>query len=94
MQPNVQLNWLAIVACVVVSLAIGALWYGPLFGKRWLREMSFPEGTPQPSGAQMARSFALQIFGALLGAYVLSHFIAAWRPSSWNAGADASPAVK
>lgn len=30
-------NWLAVVVGMVVSMAIGALWYGPLFGNLWLR---------------------------------------------------------
>jgi hypothetical protein len=30
-------NWLAVVVGTVLSMAMGALWYGPLFGQRWLR---------------------------------------------------------
>jgi hypothetical protein len=32
-----DLNWLAILVGVVVSMVLGALWYGPLFGQAWLR---------------------------------------------------------
>jgi hypothetical protein len=32
-----SVNWLAVVAGMVVSMAMGALWYGPMFGKTWLR---------------------------------------------------------
>jgi len=31
------INWLAVVVGVVVSNALGFLWYGPLFGNAWLR---------------------------------------------------------
>lgn len=31
------LNWWAIIVGVVVSNVVGMLWYGPLFGKAWLR---------------------------------------------------------
>ena len=30
-------NWLAVVVGTVVSMALGALWYGPLFGSMWMR---------------------------------------------------------
>lgn len=30
-------NWLAVLAGTVLSMAMGALWYGPLFGNLWLR---------------------------------------------------------
>lgn len=30
-------NWLAVLAGTVLSMAVGALWYGPLFGNLWLR---------------------------------------------------------
>lgn len=29
-------NWLAVVVGTLVSMAMGALWYGPLFGNLWL----------------------------------------------------------
>jgi hypothetical protein len=29
-------NWLAVVVGMIVSMAMGALWYGPLFGNLWL----------------------------------------------------------
>ena len=32
-----SVNWLAVIVGTVVSMALGTLWYGPLFGKTWLR---------------------------------------------------------
>jgi len=31
------INWLAVIVGVVVSNALGFLWYGPLFGNAWMR---------------------------------------------------------
>ncbi len=31
-----EINYLAILVCGVLSMVIGAIWYGPLFGKKWL----------------------------------------------------------
>jgi hypothetical protein len=33
----VAVNWLAVVVGMVVSMVLGFLWYGPLFGNTWLR---------------------------------------------------------
>lgn len=37
------LNWLAIVVATLLTFVIGAIWYGPLFGKPWMKEMGFTE---------------------------------------------------
>lgn len=38
-----DLNYLAILVAAIVPLFVGALWYGPLFGKRWLALMETTE---------------------------------------------------
>ena len=32
-----QVNWIAIVIVAVFNMILGTLWYGPLFGKLWMR---------------------------------------------------------
>ena len=91
MQPTIQVNWPAILVAVVASFAIGSLWYGPLFGKTWAKAMGF--AGMEPSGGEIARAMGLNILGTFLMAYVLAHEVVVWRPSTWNAGADAAPAV-
>ena len=36
-----HVNWIAIVVCVVAAMALGFVWYGPLFGKLWLELMGW-----------------------------------------------------
>ena len=31
-----DLNYLAVAAAIVLNMALGALWYGPVFGKAWM----------------------------------------------------------
>ncbi len=38
-----DLNYLAILVAGIVPLIVGALWYGPIFGKRWLALMETTE---------------------------------------------------
>jgi hypothetical protein len=92
MQPNIHLNWLAIVVSIVANFALGSLWYGPLFGKAWMKEIGM-SADKKPTRAEIVRAMGLNIFGTLLMAYVLAWNVAGWRPSAWNAGEDGSPAA-
>ena len=38
-----NLNWLAVVVAALSTFMIGALWYGPIFGKAWMTEHGFTE---------------------------------------------------
>lgn len=31
-----QINWLAVLAASLVGFVVGAIWYGPVFGKTWM----------------------------------------------------------
>jgi hypothetical protein len=44
MQPDIHLNYLAILAAVVAYVAIGSMWYGPLFGKACRRTKADNKG--------------------------------------------------
>lgn len=91
MQPVIHLNWLAIVVSIIASFAIGAVWYGPLFGRAWARGLGFPDDM-KPSGSEIARAFTLNLLGIFLMAYVLAHNVLVWRPSTWSVGVDATAA--
>jgi hypothetical protein len=90
--PQIHLNWLAILVAVVASFLVGGAWYGALFRNAWRKEMGVAADV-KPSGAEMFKSLGLNILGTFLTAFVLAHEVQVWRPSSWNAGADAAPAV-
>jgi hypothetical protein len=92
MQPEIHLNHLAIAAGVLSNLVIGFLWYGPIFGKAWMKEVGMAPDHKPARGA-MARGMILMIVGSFLMAFVLSHDVAVWRPSTWKAGVDQSSAV-
>ena len=38
-----EMNWIAIVVVAIVPMIMGALWYGPLFGKQWQSSMGFSD---------------------------------------------------
>lgn len=35
---TMHVNWLAILVAALAGFAVGGIWYGPLFGKAWMRE--------------------------------------------------------
>jgi hypothetical protein len=37
------INWLAVLAASLVGFVIGGLWYGPLFGKTWMKIVGLTE---------------------------------------------------
>ena len=60
-----DINWLAILAAAASSLVIGFLWYGPLFGKAWMKESGMTE--EKIKGGNMALIFGLSfVFGCFL----------------------------
>jgi hypothetical protein len=50
------INWLAVVVAAVVFFGLGALWYGPLFGKMWAAAMGYntEDGSLKMEPSQMA----------------------------------------
>jgi hypothetical protein len=92
MHPEIAVNGWAVVVAVAACFALGSLWYGPLFGKAWAREVGFAEGWRPASGA-VVRAVLLNLVGTFLAAFVLHHFVAVWRPSTWGwqGGVDAAP---
>jgi hypothetical protein len=45
-----DISWLGVIVATIVYMILGALWYGPLFGKSWMRATGFemPDERPGP----------------------------------------------
>ncbi len=73
----VPVNYLAVLASAVFMMVLGGLWYGPLFGKKWIALMGFDQQKVADMQAQgmgaMWKSYALMALGALIMSYVLAH---------------------
>lgn len=74
---DLNISMSAIGIAVVASFVFGFLWYTPLFGKAWAKEMGL-DTSQKPSAALMIKNMVVMIFGNFLLAYVFSHNIAAW----------------
>ncbi len=73
----VNINYLAVLVSAVVSMVLGSLWYGPLFGKRWMALSGInPDMMNDPKAkAAMGKSYSIMFVGSLLMSYVLAHAI-------------------
>ena len=67
------MNYLAVVVAAVATMVVGFLWYGPLFGKLWLKGMKFSaEQIKNMKKAGMQKSMPGMVVSALLMSFVLA----------------------
>ena len=81
--PNIDINLLALLLSVVAGFFISYLWYTPLFGKVWSREMGFDSNEQPPTG-KLVKSLLLTVFSVFLVAFVMANNMAAWSPGPWG----------
>jgi hypothetical protein len=75
---EIKVNILAILVAVVVNFFLGFIWYTPLFGKTWGKEMGY-DTDMKPEKSLMLKGMSFMLIGNLLFAWVLAHNIAAWQ---------------
>lgn len=76
-----EVNYLAVLVCGVASMIVGFLWYGPLFGKAYMKTMGAETMSPEQKEAMkksMWGMYFVQFILALITAYVLAYHIANW----------------
>ena len=74
---QIHINYLSIVIAVIANFIFGFIWYTPLFGKRWGRELGM-DMTQKPKSSEMARGMIFMVIGSFFLAWVFAHNIAAW----------------
>ncbi|MFT5849732.1 MAG: hypothetical protein ACI9H6_000547 [Patiriisocius sp.] len=74
----IEANYLIILACTVFGVALGTLWYGPLFGKQWCK-LNGVDPNNKVEVARMKKGMApvmlLQFLLTLFQVYVLFFYI-------------------
>lgn len=70
------MNYLAIIVAAIINMALGFIWYGPLFGKQWIKLMGYTKESMEKAKKGMEKTYAMMFAGALVMAYVLSMLIA------------------
>src|SRR5258706_2358248 len=80
---NIHVNMLAIIIAVVANFVLGFIWYTPLFGRTWGKEMGF-NMDQKPPASELIKGMVFMIIGNFLTAWVFAHNMAAWNPVSWG----------
>lgn len=74
---ELKINMVAILIAVVVNFVLGFIWYTPLFGKVWGKEMGY-DPNEQAQKSAMIKGMLFMLIGNFLFAYVFAHNMAAW----------------
>jgi hypothetical protein len=70
----VPINYLAVLVAAVASIILGTLWFGPFFGKRWMKLMGISiEDARKGKQSDMLKSYVLMSLGSLVMAFVMAH---------------------
>ena len=78
------MNYLAIVVAGIAAWIIGAIWYGPIFGKKWQKEVGLSDETLK--GGNMPLIFGTSLILMIMMMYGMSFLIAAHEDISWTHG--------
>lgn len=98
----VHVNYLAVLSCAVLSMVIGGIWYGPLFGRTWSKLFGVdPDNLEEIKKMQKEAGpmYIVQFFLTLFQAYVLAWYISsipsisAFSNALWIWGAFIIPIV-
>lgn len=71
--PQVEVNYLAVLVAAIASMVLGGLWYGPLFGKKWMAYMGWAPDKAQEMKKGATKGYVFQFIGSLVMSYVLVH---------------------
>jgi len=98
----IEVNYITILLCAVFAMVLGAIWYGPLFGKKWM-EIVGATNMDMEARKEMQKDvwklYAINFLLVLFQVYVLAHFIKGWTEVSgienalWIWGAFIMPTI-
>ncbi len=72
------INVWAVLVCAVLSMVIGSIWFGPLFGKFWMRINGFTamdDARKKELMKEMIPTYIIQLVLSLVQAVILAYFI-------------------
>ena len=78
---EIEINYLAVICAGISAMVVGFLWYGPLFGKYWIKQMGWSADHMEKMKHKMKNEggmgmmYGKAFIAALVMAYVLAHFV-------------------
>jgi len=84
-----SVNLVAVLGAAVSSMVIGFLWYGPLFGKPWMKLVGMTKEKIEESKKGMPKVYAITFIGALVLAFFTGALVKMMGTSTVAGGAQA-----
>ncbi|EKD23769.1 MAG: hypothetical protein ACD_81C00185G0007 [uncultured bacterium] len=81
----ITINYWAVLVCAILSMVLGFIWYGPLFGKKWLEITGATKLDEIVRREMMKRAnklYVVQFILSLFQVWVLAYYIAGWTDAS------------
>ena len=79
------INYYAILVSAILAMVVGAIWYGPLFGKKWMEVVGI-NPSDMKARKKMQKSagklYVIQFLLTLFQVYVLAFYVAGWTDAS------------
>jgi hypothetical protein len=63
--------WVTIIA-MIASMVLGFIWYGPLFGKKWMELSGIKMPDKKPAFSTMIKPMLISFVGAILMSYLMT----------------------
>lgn len=76
---EITINYWAVLVCGISAMVLGAIWYGPLFGKKWMEIIGATDLDKEKRKAMQKKAgplYAVQFVLVLFQILVLAHLIA------------------
>jgi len=82
----VEINYLAIVVAALSGFAVGALWYGPLFGKQWMAASGVTEADIKHTN--FPKIYGITFLMSIIAAFVLAHVVSQFEATTVRGGIE------
>lgn len=70
-----SINYLALIIAAIIPMIVGFIWYGPLFGKQWMKLAGVTKKDMEAKKSEMPKTYGIMLVASLVMAYVLSQFV-------------------
>lgn len=77
---DVAINYLSVLIAAAAIMGVGALWYGPAFGKHWMKLKGYTPESVKGMKMSARKAMALAALGALVTAFVLALLVRLLNP--------------
>lgn len=69
----IQANYFAVIIAAIANMVMGFLWYGPIFGKQWIKMMGITQQQMEEAKKKgMTQSYIIASIGSLVTAWALA----------------------